>query len=56
MTRTEASPSPAAGGRRRVRPLVVRQAAARMVIAANEANGEPTDPRILAVARGDDGS
>lgn len=37
---------------RRVRPLEVRQAAARMVIAANTANGKATDPRIIAVAEG----
>ncbi|WP_168176504.1 hypothetical protein [Williamsia sp. 1135] len=37
---------------RRARPLEVRQAAARMVIAANTANGKATDPRIIAVAEG----
>lgn len=29
-----------------------RRAAARMVIAANTANGRPTDPRITAIAEG----
>jgi len=38
--------------RRRVRPLEVRRAAARMVIAANIANGKMPDPRIVAIAEG----
>ena len=37
---------------RRRRPAEVREAAARMVIAANTANGKKTDPRIVAIAEG----
>lgn len=30
----------------------VRQSAARAIVAANDANGEPTDPRIVRIAEG----
>ncbi|GLB86837.1 hypothetical protein SRL2020028_60930 [Mycobacterium kiyosense] len=40
-------------GRRPLGPAA-RRAAARMVIAANKANGETPDPRIVAVAEGKD--
>ena len=38
----------------RRRPLApaARQAAARAVMAANKANGKPSDPRIVAIAKG----
>ena len=53
MTATESNSRVAAGPkRRRRRSLAVRQAAARMVIAASKANGETPDPRIVAVAEG----
>lgn len=38
--------------KRRVLAPEVRRAAARMVIAANKANGEASDPRIVAIAEG----
>lgn len=47
MTTTERQ---ATGLRRRRLAPEVRQAAARMVVAANVANGKTTDPRIVAIA------
>jgi hypothetical protein len=38
--------------RRRRRPIEVRRAAARLVVAANIANGKKPDPRIVAIAEG----
>ncbi|MEZ0363393.1 hypothetical protein ACAG26_06765 [Mycobacterium sp. pUA109] len=48
MTTTERESTPA----RRRRPIEVRRAAARLVVAANTANGKKTDPRIVAIAEG----
>lgn len=42
----------AVSARRRWRPMEVRQAAARLVIAANIANGKQPDPRVVAIAEG----
>jgi hypothetical protein len=50
MTPTD-NGSPAAA-RRRQRSPKVRQAAAKMVVAANAANGNKTDPHIIAIAEG----
>jgi nucleoid-associated protein YgaU len=50
MTTTQSNSMTAPRRRRRSRE--VRQAAARMVIAASKANGETPDPRIVAVAEG----
>jgi hypothetical protein len=43
---------PPAVAHRRQRSPKVRQAAAKMVVAANAANGNKTDPRIIAIAEG----
>jgi hypothetical protein len=51
MTTTERKSKPS-NMRRRRRPMEVRRAAARMVIAANIANGKKPDPRIVAIAEG----
>ena len=47
---TTTAPKSIATTRRRARPIEVRRAAARMVIAANIANGKKPDPRIVAIA------
>lgn len=52
MTTIENSARAAAVSKRRRRSLEVSQTAARMVIAASEANGETPDPRVVAVAEG----
>jgi hypothetical protein len=52
MTATEDKAQRGTYPKRRVLAPEVRRAAARMVIAANKANGETPDPRIVAVAEG----
>lgn len=49
-TTASAKPSRAVG--KQLSAPASRRAAARMVIAANEANGKSTDPRIVAIAEG----
>ena len=52
MTVTAGDTEHGTPARRRARTLEVRRAAARMVIAASEANGETPDPKIVAIAEG----
>lgn len=54
MTTTDRAATPPATTPRRPLGPAARRAAARMVIAANKANGETPDPRIVAIAEGKD--